>query len=227
MDSPCNLRLSIYDCIYYWQKQIGSMGHRRSILPSVAWIVAMRRKTILYASGLLVVCIVTILGCFAFYMDKNVTVYDDRFKILDYLISRGKTHTIYKGNQTVGRVRAMLNNRLGLKFINIPPSAMTKGPGNIESMVFFMFYEGDFPFKELNGLTAVLTNEKDICKELPGGNMFIQAEQTFSGCYFLPALPASNDSFRIELRLNCSDDPIASLRVGKLYKHDKGITPNP
>lgn len=183
----------------------------------------MRRKTILYASGALVVCIVTIIGYFAFWTDKNVTVYDDRFKILDYLISKGTTHTIYKGNQTVGRVKAMLKNRLGLKFINIPPSAMSIGPKNLESRELLMFYEGDFPFKELNGLTAVLTNDKNIYKELSGGNMFIQAEQTFFGCYMLPALPVSDDSFRIELRLYPSNDTIASFRVGKLYKHYKGF----
>ena len=181
----------------------------------------MRRKTILYASVAPVVCIVIIIGYFAFWAEKNVTVYDENFKIVEYIISRGTTHTIYNGNQTVGRMRAMLKNRLGLKFINLPPAAMTKGPGSLESLVFLMFYEGDFPFKELNGLTAVLTNDKNISKELPGVNMFAQSEQTFVGCYMFPALPASDDSFRIELRLKSADDPVASVRVGKLYKHNR------
>jgi hypothetical protein len=179
----------------------------------------MRRKTLLYISGVLVVSIVTITGYFAFWTDRNVTVYDNRFKVLEYVISRGTTHTIYIGNQTVGRMRAMLKKRLGLKFINLPPTVMTIGPGNFESLVFFMFYEGDFPFKELNGLRAVLTNDKNICKELSGGNLFIQSEQIFSGCYFLPALPASDDSFRIEFKLYSGGDPIASIRVGKIYRH--------
>jgi len=183
----------------------------------------MRRKTTLYASGVLIVGIVTITGYFAFWKDQNVTVYDDRFRVLKYIISTGTTHTIYKGNQTVGRVRAMMNNRLGLKFISIPAAAMTLGPKNLETREFLVLYEGDFPFKELNGLTAVLTNDKNINEELSGGNLFIQADQTFFGGYCLPVLPASDDSFRIELRLYSADDPIASFRVGKLYKHYKGV----
>jgi hypothetical protein len=201
---------------------IDSIGKNWFILPAVVWIDAMRRKTLLYISGVLVVCIVTITCYFAFWTDKNVTVYDDHFKVLDYVISRGMNHTIYKGNQTTGRIRAMLKNRLGLKFINAPPAVMTIGPGNFESLVFFMFYEGDFPFKELNGLRAVLTNDKDIYKELGGGNLFIQPEQTFSGCYFLPALPASDDSFRIELKLYSPGEPVVSIRLGKIYRHYRG-----
>ena len=199
------------------------IGKKLFILPSVVRVDGMRRKTILYASGVLLVCIVIITCYFAFRPDKNVTVYDDRFKVLDYVISRGMNHTIYKGNQTVGRVRAMLKNRLGLKFINIPAAAMTIGPKNLETRELLVLYKGDFPFEELNGLTAVLTNDKNIYKELPGGNLFIQAEQIFFGGYMLPVLPVSDDSFRIELRLYSSDDPIASFRVGKLYKHYKGV----
>ena len=182
----------------------------------------MRRKTILYVLMALVVCIVIITCYFTFRPDKNVTVYDDRFKVLDYVISRGTTHTIYRGNQTAGRIRAMLKKRLGLKFINLPPAVMTVGPKNIESLEFIMSYEGDFPFKELNGLRAVLTNDKDICKELGGGNLFIQPEQTFSGCYFLPVLPANDDSFRIELKLYSPGEPVVSIRLGKLYRHYRG-----
>ena len=182
----------------------------------------MRRKTILYVLMALVVCIVIITCYFTFRPDKNITVYDDRFKVLDYVISRGTTHTIYMGNQTAGRIRTMLKKRLGLKFINAPPAVMSIGPGNFESLVFFMFYEGDFPFKELNGLRAVLTNDKDICKELGGGNLFIQPEQRFSGCYFLPVLPANDDSFRIELKLYSPGEPVVSIRLGKLYRHYRG-----
>jgi hypothetical protein len=76
----------------------------------VMLIVTMRRKTKLYASWVLLVCIVMIIGYFALLIDRNVTVYDDNFKILYYSISKGTTHTIYKGNQTVGRMRAILQH---------------------------------------------------------------------------------------------------------------------
>jgi hypothetical protein len=198
------------------------------IMLDVAQSVRMKRKTKLYGSGVLVACIVvTIVGYFALWADRGFTVYDDRFKILDYVISRGTTHTIYRGNQTAGRIRAMLKNRLGLKFINLPPAAMTQGPKNLESLVFLMNYSGNFPLDELDDLTVVLTNDKNIYKELPGGNLFVQSEQIFSGCYFLPALPASEDSFRIELRLTSADAPIASWRLGKLYRNNQRIMPNP
>jgi hypothetical protein len=198
------------------------IGKKLFILPSVVRVDGMRRKTILYASGVLLVCIVMILGYFAFWADKNVTVYDGRFKVLDYVISRGTTHKIYRGNQTTGRIRAMLKNRLGLKFINVPPAVETIGPKNLETREFFMFYEGDFPYKELNGLRAVLTNDKNIHEELSGGNLFIQSEQIFNGGYFLPVLPANDDSFRIELKLYSPGEPVASIRLGKIYRHYRG-----
>ena len=179
----------------------------------------MRRKNILYASGVFFVCIVMMIGYFAFLTDKNVTVYDDNFKILDYIISTGTTHTIYNGNQTVGRVRAILKNRLGLNFINLPPAAVMKTP---KIRAFLVRYEVYFPLEELDGLTAVLTNGKNISKELPGGNMPFPAEPTFVGYYIIPALPMSDDSFRIDLRLKSADDPVASFRVGKIYRHNRG-----
>jgi len=178
----------------------------------------MRRKTVLYASGVLVVCIVIITGYLVFLMDKNVTVYDDNFKILDYIISTGTTHTLYDGNQTVGRAKDILKNRLGLSFINLPTTTVMKTP---KIRAFLVRYEGDFPYEELNGLTAVLTNGKNISKELPGGNMAAPDETTFVGSYIIPVLPASDDSFRIDLRLKSADVPVASFRVGKLYRHSR------
>lgn len=178
----------------------------------------MRRKTILYASGVLVVCIVMTTVYFAFLTDKNVTVYDDNFKILDYIISTGTTHTIYDVNQTVGRVKSILKNRLCLSFINLPPAYVMRTP-KIRS--FLVRYEGDLPYEDLNGLTAVLTNGKNISKELAGGNMAAPNEPTFVGSYIIPILPASEDSFRIDLRLKSADVPVASFRVGKLYRHNR------
>lgn len=177
----------------------------------------MRRKNILYASGVVVVFVVIIAGYFAFLMDK-VTVYDDNFKILDYMISTGTTHTLYDGNQTVGRAKDILKNRLGLSFINLPPVYVMRTP---KIRAFLVRYEGDFPYEELNGLTAVLTNGKNISKELPGGNMAAPGETTFVGSYIIPVLPASDDSFRIDLRLKSADVPVASFRVGRLYRHSR------
>jgi hypothetical protein len=178
----------------------------------------MRRKTRLCASGMLLVCIVMIIGCFVLWPDRNVTVYDDNFKILDYSISKGTTHTVYQGNQTVGRMRTKLKHQFGLKFIGDSPASLIKLP---ESRAFLLRYRGIFSLEELDGLKAVLTNDKDISKELTCINMRAQVEQTFVRCYILPRLPTSNDSFRIDLRLKSADDPIASWRVGELYRHNE------
>lgn len=182
----------------------------------------MRRKTKRYAPWVLLVCIAMIIGYFALWTDREVTVYSDKFRILDYRLSYGTTHTIYCGNQTVGSMRAMLRDRLRLKFIRLSPAAVMvmEGP---KSRAFLLRYTGDFPSEELKGLRAVLTNDKDISKELVGINMPFQADQTFVGWYILPVLPTSEDSFRIDLRLKSADDPIASWRAGKLYKHNRGI----
>ncbi|UCE46604.1 MAG: hypothetical protein JSW47_13395 [Phycisphaerales bacterium] len=184
----------------------------------------MKRKAKLYASWLFLVCILIIVGYFALCTDRNLTVYDDNFKILNCTISTGTSHIIYSGNQTVGRIRAMLRHRFGLKFISLPPvPSMIRAR---KSRAFILRYEGDFPFEELDGLRAVLTNDKNISKELTGINMAAKAEQTFVRCYILPALPTSYDSFRIDLRLKSADDPIASWRVGQLYRRNRGINPD-
>ena len=179
----------------------------------------MRCKAKLYASGVLLVCIVTIIGYFALWTNRNLTVYDDNFKILDYSISKGTTHMVYHGNQTVGRIRAMLRQRFGMKFIDQPHATVIRAP---EGRALLLRYEGDFPFEELEGLRAVLTNYKNISKDLMGINMAPPAERTFIRGYLLPGLSMSEDSFRIELMLKSADDPIACWSVGKLYRHNRG-----
>ena len=99
------------------------------------------------------------------------------------------------------------------------------------SRVFFLRYRGDFSFEQLDRLKAVLTNDKNISEELACIHMILQStrinvspgEHTFAKGYVLPWLPTSNDAFRIDFRLKASDDPIASCRVGKLYKHNKVV----
>ena len=186
--------------------------------------VTMKRKTTIYGSGVLLACVVMIVGGFALWTDRDLTIYDDRFKILDYDISAGTDHTMYFGNQTVGRVRDTMRNRLGFKFVDPSPFAMLSSS---RSRMFLLRYTGDFPLEELKDLKVTLTNDKDFSKELVGLSAPDQAKQIFVGGYLLPGLPTSEDSFRIELRLKSADDPIASWRVGKLYRHNKGITPNP
>jgi hypothetical protein len=111
-----------------------------------------------------------------------------------------------------------------MKFIDQPWKAVI---GGTESHALLLRYEGDFPFEELEDLRAVLTNDKNISKELTGINMATTADRTFARGYILPWLSTSEDSFRIELRLKSADDPIASCRVGKLYRHNNGIQSDP
>ncbi len=195
-------------------------GHaRKRLMRNVGQIVAMRHKTKAYASGLLILCIVMSIGYFAPLTNRNVTVHDNGFEILDCFFSKGMT-PIYRGNQTVGRMRAKLNRQLGLKFIGLSQAIMTGTP---EIHVVVLRYKGDFPFEELDGLRAVLTNGKNISKELPGVNVPRQAEQMLVGLYILPKLPTSDDSFRIDFKLKSTGDPIASWRVGKLYQRNKEL----
>jgi len=183
----------------------------------------------LYASCVLLVCGVIVIGYFVLWGDRNFTVYNDNFKVLDYGISegedqtvnRGKVHKFYQGNATVGRVRAKLKHKFGLKFIRESPTYMAFTPsGGLR--IFLLHYRGEFPFEELDDLRAVLTNGKEIFIEL--GAMKINAldENTLMRGYLLPVLPASNDSFRIDFKLKSADDPIASCRVGRLYRRNVG-----
>ena len=180
----------------------------------------MRRKARLYIACVLVVCAVIVIGYFLLWTDRNVTVYDENFKIIYHGISKGRAHTIYDGNQTVGRMRARLKNRFGVKFINESSASMIGTP---QIRVFLLRYRGDFPFEELDDLRAVLTNDKDIFKELAVAKMYALDERTFVRGCLLPVLPASNDSFRIDFRLKSADNTIASCRVGRLYRRNSGI----
>ncbi len=183
-------------------------------------IVTVKRKTRLYLSGVLLVCIVMVVGYFTLWRGRNFTVYDDKFKMLEYCISEGTTHTIYEGNQTVGCLRAGLRNRFGLKFVGPSSTAMLNSPRN---RVLLLRYRGDFPSQELDDLRATLANGKDISIELAGMSVRLPSEQAYTRCYILTRLPTSDDSFRIDFRLKSANDPVASLRVGKLYKHDIDI----
>ena len=172
----------------------------------------MRRKTRLCASLVFLVCIVAIFVYLATWAGRDFTVYNDSFKILDYKISRGKTHTFYEGNQTVGRIRAGLSSKFGLKFIGESPRYGTTTPVP-EARVVFLRYRAEFPVEELGELPAVLTDGKEIFKKLPGGRMNAQSKDTFVGIYILPVLPASNESFRIDFKLDSTDGPVASWRL--------------
>jgi hypothetical protein len=184
----------------------------------------MRLKTKIYALLVFAVAAVIVIGYFVLWTDRNFKVYNDNFKVLDYGISEGKTHTVYKGNQTVGRIRARLKHKFGLKFIGESPASMAMTPG---VRVFLLIYKGDFPFEELDDLRAVLTNDKDIFKELAVMKMFALDESTFIRGCILPILPACDDSFRIDFKLKSSDNPIASCRAGKLYKHNNNAQSDP
>jgi hypothetical protein len=159
-----------------------------------------------------------IVAYFTLWTDRKLTLYDDNFKILDYSITRGSRHTIYHGNQNLGRTKDMLRKRLGFKFINQPHMSVIAAP---EGHALLLRYEGDFPFEELMELRAVLTNDKNISKELFGINMAFSTKQIFIKGFLLPGLPESEDSFRIELKLESADDPVACLNIGKLYKHNR------
>ena len=184
-------------------------------------IVTMRRKTKVCASGLALVCIVMIVGYFAVWADRNVSVYDDNFKILECSISRGKSHAFYSGSQTVGCIRDKLSNQFGLKFLG--PSSIMRMTMTSDALVFFVRYKGDFPFEELDALQAVLTNGKDIFEQLPGPKNYDQTRRTFTRFYMTDKLRASDEPLRIDFYLNFDyDKPVATWRVGELLKHNKG-----
>ena len=172
--------------------------------------------------ALLLVCLVMIIAYFAFWADSDIAVYDENFKMLDYSISRGGgAHIFYQGNQTLARTRLKLHLQYGLNLWRSPVLlCVADGP---ESLVLLVRYEGDFPFEQLNGLRATLTNGKDVSKELKGLPMREHGRETYIVYYTLPRPPTSDDSFRIDFRLKSADDPIASWRVGKLNKHNKEI----
>ena len=209
----------------------------------------MRRKTKLYSSWVLLVSIVMIFGYLTIWIDRNFTVYNSNFKVLRYSISGGedftfhkgrlltvdnspseekdspvhmaKLHTVYKGSQTVGRIRTKLKHKFGLKFIG--DSTVSTAIRTAGRRVFVLRYRGSFPFEELDDLRAVLTDDISISKELAVWKISVTDENTFTRGWTLPRLPTSNDSFRIDFRLKSADDPIASCKLGELYRQENGI----
>jgi len=60
-------------------------------------VVCMNRKIRLYASGVLVVCIVMIIGYLVLWIDRNVTIHNDKFKVLRYANSSiNSTHVYHR-----------------------------------------------------------------------------------------------------------------------------------
>ena len=178
----------------------------------------MRRKTKLYASGLLVVFIALVVGYFVLWRDTSVTVYNDNFKIIDYSMSVGSIHAFYNGNQAIGRFKARLKSLFGLKSIKLSRLVIT----GEEGFVLLMNYTGDLSFEELDGLTAVLRNDNDFFKQMQGTNKYDRDRQIFTGCFTLPKVPESDDSLRIDFYLSSEyDEPVASLKVGDLSKYNK------
>ncbi|MHC4701932.1 MAG: hypothetical protein ACYTFQ_15300 [Planctomycetota bacterium] len=179
----------------------------------------MRRSTKIYASVLLIVCILAIVGYFALWAGRSIRVYDDDFEILQCSISRGTRHIVYSGNQTVNRIRDKLSNQFGLKFLrSSSPMRMIATP---ECLVLLVRYRGDLPFEELYGLGAILTDGKDISIELKGINSYDTNEQVFMPLYLIPRWPVTDDSMRVDFYLSSDyDKPVATWKVGKLLKQN-------
>ena len=172
----------------------------------------------LYAFGVLLVGTAVVIGCFVLWPDRYVTVHGDNFRVTGYSISGpGAVHTVYKGNQAMGRVKAMLRHRLGLKFVRPTPSAhhhMTE-----KSLGVLLHYRGDFRVEELEGLAAVLTDGKDVCVHKTGAvHWQDQVAKSFTKQYFFSHVATSDSSFRIDFYLASEyEEPIASLRIGEMY----------
>ena len=189
----------------------------------VVRMIARRPSSTACVLPLAVACISLIIGYTRPWKDRQFSVYDNRFKILDYSISRGTSHSCYDGNPILGRMRA----KLGLRRQKFQDGGATTIGVHTpdESIAFILRYEGDFPFGELDGLRAVLTNDNNFSRELKSINMRVswrpdgsqlvtQCKQPFIRCYILHEILASDDSFRIDFRLKSAADPIASWRVG-------------
>ena len=176
--------------------------------------VTMRRRTKVYISGLSVICLLLVVGYFAFWRDTNVTVYDDAFEIVDYRVSVARSTTFYDGNQTLGRIKTRLKSAFGLKFIDPPRTILRTGPGNL---VLFVRYKGDLPFGEVGGLVAVLRNDEDFFEQMQGKNKYDGDRQTFTGCFIMSKVPQNDDSLRVDFYLSSEHEkPMATLRVGQL-----------
>ena len=183
-------------------------------------VTTMKHSPILYVSGVLTIFALLIAGFVVFRSDHAITVFDNRIKILDHSISWGTYHEIYHGNPALGRAKAKLKYQLGLKFIG--PVADAVSTGQEESLAFILRYSGDFPFDELDGLKAVLTNDKNVSKELQNTNTRNRSNLAITKCYLLPPdLLTSDDNFRIDFRVKSVSKPIAAWHVGEFNKYSK------
>lgn len=166
-----------------------------------------------YAASLLVVSILLLAGWLVRRSDSTVIVYDARFRVYDHRTSKAKTHTIYSGNQTDGFLRTELKHRLGLNVEQVPSLQMGLGQ---ESFAFLVRYGGKFPFEELDGLRAVLTNDDDLHMELQGIRSYDRERETFIRCYALEYAPTNPGSYRLVLMLKSHDEPVAEWQLGEL-----------
>lgn len=85
-------------------------------------------------------------------------------------------------------------------------------------------YKGDFPNEDLDGLAAVLTDGGDIFVHQEGTSEYDEAMKVFTGQFVFPQVPMNSKPLRIDFYLNSEyEKPIASWRIGKLYRHNTGL----
>lgn len=144
----------------------------------------------------------------------DVTIYDDRFEIMFNSVSKGRRHTVYNGNQLLGHIRDKLSHQFSLSLPTLSPISVAL---DNEHLALLIRYAGDFPYEELHGLRALLTNGKDFSRDLGLGVWrYDKDKRTFIKCYSLSATPTNQGPYRIVFALRSAKEPIAEWRVGDL-----------
>ena len=172
------------------------------------------RSQLAAAIGALLVCMALIIGWIARAPAHDVIIYDDRFEILFNSVSEGKMHTVYNGNQLLGRIRDTLSHHFSLSLPTLSPISVAM---DNEHLAFLIRYAGDLPYEDLHGLRALLTNGKEFSRDLGLGVWrYDEDKHTFIRCYGLSAIPTNQGPYRIVFALESAKEPIAEWRVGNL-----------
>ena len=144
----------------------------------------------------------------------RLQVHDPRFQVLSIAISRATNHVIYPGNQLEGRFRYWIASKLGLDVAERP--ILQLSTGSAASRALLVRYRGDLPFRELDGLNAVISSDDGSTLQTSGSRFFDKDSNSFYTSFLVLGSPGATTSYHVQFTIPSHEQPVATWFIGSL-----------
>ncbi len=144
----------------------------------------------------------------------RLEIHDSRLQVLSRRISRSTNHVMYPGNQLEGQFKHWIDSKLGLG-IGDPPLLQMSAPSPA-SRALLIHYRGEFPFDELDNLTALVRSEDGSSLMTVGSRFFDRDSKSFYKNFLVLGTPVAEASYTVEFTLPSREKPVATWFIGSL-----------